>query len=88
MHAVLVVVGSLLCCLNVMGQFHLSKMAAQLSQSQGRLEICLDCDVTAWDSPRITEHAGKIGKISYWVQRAPGLAALSAFVLVGWVCVS
>ena len=58
----LAVVGSLLCCLNVSGQFHVSKMAAQLSESQGRLEIWLDCDVTAWGIFSLQVHAGKIGK--------------------------
>ena len=46
-------------------------MAAQLSESELGLEICLGCDVTAWDSPRITVHAGKIDKISGSEQRAP-----------------
>ena len=57
-------VGSLLCSLNVRGQFQLSKKAAQLSESELGLEILRGCDVTAWDSPRITVHAGKIGQIS------------------------
>ena len=59
----LAMIGPCSCCLNLTGQFQLSKMAAQLSESELGLEILLSCDVTTWDSPRITVHAGKIGQI-------------------------
>ena len=58
------VVGSLLCSLNVSGQFQLSKMAAQLSEAQIGLEFWLDCDVTAGGIPSLQVHAGKIPQIS------------------------
>ena len=64
MHVGQAVIGSCLFFLNVSGQFQVSKMAAQLSECELGLEIWLRCDITAWDSPRITVHAGKIGKIS------------------------
>ena len=55
------VVGSLLCSLiGGIGQFQLSKMAAQLSEAQIGLVIWLDCDVTAEGIPRLQVHAGKI----------------------------
>ena len=61
------VVGSLLCSLNVTGQFLLRRMAAQLSDPELGLEIWLGCDVMAWGTPRITVHAGKIDKISDFI---------------------
>ena len=62
-----VVIGSCLFHLNVSGQFQVSKMAAQLSESELGLNIWLRYDVTAWGTPRITVHAGKIGKISDFI---------------------
>ena len=58
------VIGSCLFYLNVVGQFQLSKKAAQLNESDLGLEIWLGCDVMAWGIRRITVHAGKIGQIS------------------------
>ena len=51
-------------CLNLTGQFQLSNMAAQLSEFELGLKILLGVDVSAWDSPKITVNAGKIGQIS------------------------
>ena len=57
-------VGWLYFYLNVSGQLQLSKIAAQLSEAQIGLEICLDCDVTAEGIPSLQVHAGKIPQIS------------------------
>ena len=57
-------VGSLVCSLNVSGQFQLSKMAAQPSEPQVGLEFWMDCEVTAGGTPSLQVHAEKIPQIS------------------------
>ena len=55
----LAMIGPCPCCLNLTGQFQLSKMAAQLSEAQIGLVIWLDCVVTVEGIPSLQVHAGK-----------------------------
>ena len=73
------VIGPLLCCLTVIGQFQLSKMAAYISETQVGWVFLLSCDITAGDSFRIVVHAGKIGQHSEFTQHAPSSSGYTAY---------